>query len=161
MPLSPGTRLGPYEILSALGAGGMGEVYRARDTRLARVVAIKVLPQPFAADPDRLRRFEDEARAIAALNHPNICQLYDIGPGYLVLECIDGAPLQGPMTVEHALSVALQIVGALEAAHRRGILHRDLKPLNIMITPEGTAKLLDFGLAKLVNVEADVTRTQD
>jgi TolB-like protein len=161
MPLSPGARLGPYEILSALGAGGMGEVYRARDTRLERDVAIKVLPQPVADDPDRLRRFEQEARAIAALNHPNICQLYDIGPGYLVLECIDGAPLHGPMTVEHALPLALQIVSALEAAHRRGILHRDLKPMNIMVTPEGTAKLLDFGLAKLASVDVDATRTTD
>src|SRR5712671_6702568 len=143
MPLSAGTRLGPYEILSALGGGGMGEVYRARDTRLERDVAIKVLPEPFAADPERLRRFEHEARAIAALNHPHICQLHDIGPGYLVLEYIEGEPLQGPMAVEQALPLALQMVSALEAAHRRGILHRDLKPLNIMVTPEGTAKLLD------------------
>jgi len=161
MPLSAGTRLGPYEILSALGAGGMGEVYRARHTRLERDVAIKVLPEPFAADPDRLRRFEHEARAIAALNHPHICQLHDIGPGYLVLEYIEGEPLQGPMAAEHALPLALQMVSALEAAHRRGILHRDLKPMNIMVTREGTAKLLDFGLAKFVSVDADVTRTLD
>src|SRR6476620_5644580 len=108
MSLSAGTRLGPYEILSALGAGGLGEVYRARDTRLDREVAIKVLPEAFAADPDRLRRFEHEARAIAALNHPHICQLHDIGPGYLVLEYIEGKPLHGPMTVEQALPLALQ-----------------------------------------------------
>ena len=156
-----GARLGPYEIQSLLGAGGMGEVYRARDTRLERDVAIKVLPEPFAADPDRLRRFEHEARAIAALNHPHICQLHDIGPGYLVLEYIEGEPLHGPMAVEQALPLALQMVSALEAAHRRGILHRDLKPANIMVTREGTAKLLDFGLAKLVSVDADVTRTLD
>jgi TolB-like protein/Tfp pilus assembly protein PilF len=161
MPLSAGTRLGPYEILSALGGGGMGEVYRARDTRLQRDVAIKVLPEPFAADPERLRRFEHEARAIAALNHPHICQLHDIGPGYLVLEYIEGEPLHGPIAVEQAVLLALQMVSALEAAHRRGILHRDLKPLNIMVTPEGTAKLLDFGLAKLVGVDADVTRTME
>ncbi len=161
MPLSAGTRLGPYEILSALGAGGMGEVYRARDTRLERDVAIKVLPERFAADPDRLHRFEHEARAIAALNHPHICQLHDIGPGYLVLEYIDGEPVRGPMDVERARRLALQMVSALEASHQRGILHRDLKPTNIMVTRDGAAKLLDFGLAKLMNVDADVTRTQD
>ncbi len=161
MTLSSGTRLGPYEILSALGAGGMGEVYRARDTRLGRDVAIKILSERFAADPDRVRRFEHEARAIAALNHPHICQLYDIGSGYLVLEYIEGRPLYGPIPVEQALPLALQVVSALEAAHRHGILHRDLKPMNIMVTREGTAKLLDFGLAKLVSVDADVTRTVD
>ncbi len=139
----------------------MGEVYRARDTRLERDVAIKVLPERFAADPDRLHRFEHEARAIAALNHPHICQLHDIGPGYLVLEYIDGEPVRGPMDVERARRLALQIVSALEASHQRGILHRDLKPTNIMVTRDGVAKLLDFGLAKLMNVEADVTRTQD
>src|SRR6266566_1989387 len=150
MPLSAGTRLGPYEILFAIGTGGMGEIYRARDTRLERDVAIKVLPEAFATDPDRLRRFEHAARAIAALNHPNICQLHDIGPGYFVLEYVDGEPLHGPMAVEQAVRLALQIVSAIEAAHRRGILHRDLKPANIMVTREGTAKLLDFGLAKLI-----------
>src|SRR5471032_1318286 len=161
MALAAGTRLGPYEIQCLLGAGGMGEVYRARDTRLERDVAIKVLPGPVAIDADRVRRLEHEARAIAALNHPNICQLHDIGPGYLVLEYIEGEPLHGPMTAEDALGVALQIVSALAAAHRRGILHRDLKPMNIMVTREGTAKLLDFGLAKLLTVQADVTLTQD
>src|SRR5260221_670355 len=150
MSLSPGTRLGPYEILAAIGSGGMGEVYRARDARLGRDVAIKVLPQAFATHPDRLRRFEDEARAVAALNHPHICQIYDIGPGYLVLEYVDGGPLGGPMAVEQALPLALQMASALEAAHARGILHRDLKPGNIMVTRQGTAKLLDFGLAKLM-----------
>src|SRR5437667_11186116 len=163
MPLSAGTRLGPYEILFAIGTGGMGEIYRARDTRLERDVAIKVLPEAFARDPDRLRRFEHEARAIAALNHPNICQIHDIGPGYLVLEYVQGKPLHGPMAVEQALRLALPIVSALEAAHRRGILHRDLKPANIMVTLDGTAKLLDFGLAKLIELPAgslqDVTGT--
>jgi eukaryotic-like serine/threonine-protein kinase len=159
--LPAGTRVGPYEIQSALGAGGMGEVYRARDTRLHRDVAIKVLPDRFAAEAARLHRFEVEARAIAALNHPHICQIHDIGAGYLVLEYIEGEPLRGPMSIDQALRLALQIVSALEAAHQRGILHRDLKPANILVTREGTAKLLDFGLAKLMDVEADVTRTQD
>jgi len=155
MSLSPGTRLGPYEILAAIGAGGMGEVYRARDSRLDRDVAIKVLPEVVANDPDRLRRFADEARAVAALNHPHICQIHDVGPGYLVLEYIEGAPLRGPMAVEQAVRLALQIASALEAAHARGILHRDLKPANIMVTRDGTAKLLDFGLAKLMASPAD------
>ena len=163
MALTPGARLGAYEIVSTLGAGGMGEVYRARDTRLERDVAIKVLPEAFATDPDRVRRFEHEARAIAALNHPNICQIHDIGPGYLVLEYVQGESLHGTIAVEQALRLALQIVSALEAAHRRGILHRDLKPANIMVTWEGTAKLLDFGLAKLMGSPEgrpqDVTRT--
>jgi TolB-like protein len=163
LALTPGARLGAYEIVSALGAGGMGEVYRARDTRLERDVAIKVLPEAFATDPDRLRRFEQEARAIAALNHPHICQIHDIGPGYLVLEYVEGESLHGAMAVEQALRLALQIVSALEAAHRRGILHRDLKPANIMVTREGTAKLLDFGLAKPMGSPEggpqDVTRT--
>jgi len=128
----------------------MGEVYRARDSRLDRDVAIKVLPAPVSADADRLRRFEDEARAIASLNHPHICQLYDIGPGYLVLEFIDGEPLRGPVAAREAVRQAIQIARALEAAHDRGILHRDLKPANVLITRDGTVKLLDFGLAKLL-----------
>ena len=161
MSLSAGTRLGPYEILSALGAGGMGEVYRAQDTRLDRTVAIKVLPAQFAAEPDRMRRFEEEARAIASLNHPHICQIYDIGPGYLVLEYIDGTPPQGPLTPDEAVRLGLQIVSALEAAHQRRILHRDLKPANILVTPKGNVKLLDFGLAKLMAVDGDVTRTME
>ena len=128
----------------------MGEVYRARDSRLDRDVAIKVLPAPVAHDSDRLRRFEHEARAIASLNHPHICQLYDIGPGYLVLEYIDGEPLRGPVAAPEAVRQAIQIARALEAAHDRGILHRDLKPTNVLITRDGTVKLLDFGLAKLL-----------
>ena len=155
LALTPGTRLGPYEIVALLGAGGMGEVYRARDSRLDRDVAIKVLPAPVADDADRLRRFEHEARAIASLNHPHICQLYDIGPGYLVLEYIDGEPLRGPVAAPEAVRQAIQIARALEAAHDRGILHRDLKPTNVLITRDGTVKLLDFGLAKLLRPTRD------
>jgi TolB-like protein/tetratricopeptide (TPR) repeat protein/predicted Ser/Thr protein kinase len=128
----------------------MGEVYRARDSRLERDVAIKVLPASMAHDADRLRRFEHEARAIASLNHPHICQLYDIGPGYLVLEYIDGEPLRGPLAAPEAVRQAIQIARALEAAHERSILHRDLKPANVLITRDGTVKLLDFGVAKLL-----------
>jgi TolB-like protein len=133
----------------------MGEVYKACDTRLDRTVAIKVLPVPVAHDSDRLRRFEHEARAIASLNHPHICQLYDIGPGYLVLEYIDGAPLRGPVAAPEAVRQAIQIARALEAAHDRGILHRDLKPTNVLITRDGTVKLVDFGLAKLLRSGSD------
>ena len=150
MTLTPGVRLGPYEIAALLGVGGMGEVYKARDTRLDRTVAIKVLRGPLAHDADRLVRFEHEARAIASLNHPHICQLHDIGPGYLVLEYIDGQPLRGPVAAPEAVRQAIQIARALEAAHDRGILHRDLKPTNVLITRDGTVKLLDFGLAKLL-----------
>jgi serine/threonine-protein kinase len=170
MALAPGTQLGPYEITAQIGVGGMGEVYRARDTRLERDVAIKVLPDTLAADPDRVRRFEQEARAIAALNHPHICQIYDVGrlkldtmlesgPSYLVLEYVEGTPLRGPQADGEATRLALQVAGALEAAHRRGILHRDLKPANILVTTDGTAKVLDFGLAKTLVSDADVTRT--
>ena len=141
--LSPGSRLGPYEILAPIGAGGMGEVWKARDTRLNRTVAIKVSPATFT------QRFEREAHAIAALNHPNICQIHDVGPDYLVLEYIGGKRLTGPLPVEETIRLAIQIASALEEAHSRGILHRDLKPANILVTANGTAKLLDFGLAKL------------
>src|SRR6266436_1281934 len=143
MPLSPGTHLGPYEILAPIGAGGMGEVYRARDPRLGRDVAIKVSAQQFT------ERFEREARAVAALNHPNICTLYDVGPNYLVMEYIEGEAPKGPMPLEEALRIARQISDAIEAAHEKGIIHRDLKPANIKITPDGTVKVLDFGLAKV------------
>jgi eukaryotic-like serine/threonine-protein kinase len=149
--LSPGDRLGPYEILTLLGTGGMGEVWRARDTRLNRIVAIKCLKAQHGA------RFEQEARAIAALNHSHICQIFDIGPDYLVLEFVEGAPLEGPMPVREALQVALQIASALEAAHKRGILHRDLKPANVLVTEAG-AKLLDFGVATFT-VDADSLST--
>jgi eukaryotic-like serine/threonine-protein kinase len=161
MSLAPGTRLGPYDIVSPLGRGGMGEVYRAHDARLGRDVAIKVLPKELAADPDRLRRFEHEARAIAALNHPHICQIHDVGPGYLVLEYIDGAPLCGPLPAAEAVRLALQISDALQVAHQKGILHRDLKPANILVTSDGRAKVLDFGLAKSMTAAQDVTLTSD
>lgn len=154
MPLQPGTVLGPYEILSALGAGGMGEVWKTRDTRLNRVVAIKQLKGQHGA------RFEQEARAIAALNHPNICTLYDIGPDYLVMEYIDSTPLRGPMTAADAVRLAGQIASALEAAHRKGILHRDLKPADVLVSGD-SVKLLDFGLAKLMADAPDVTLTSE
>ena len=141
MALAAGTRLGPYEILAPIGEGGMGEVYKARDTRLNRIVAIKVSKDEFTD------RFEREARLVAALNHPYICQLHDVGPNYLVFEYIDGEPLKGPMPSASALRIALQIVEALEEAHRQGIIHRDLKPANILLTTRGV-KVLDFGLAK-------------
>jgi serine/threonine-protein kinase len=139
---SPGDKLGPYEILTQIGAGGMGEVYKARDTRLDRIVAIKVAKAEFS------ERFEREARAVAALNHPYICQLYDVGANHLVMEYIEGVPLDGPLPLDHALKYAAQICGALDAAHKKNIIHRDLKPANILVTKAGV-KLLDFGLAKM------------
>jgi Tol biopolymer transport system component/tRNA A-37 threonylcarbamoyl transferase component Bud32 len=142
MPVSPGTRLGAYEIIAALGAGGMGEVYRARDPRLGRDVAIKICAEQFSD------RFEREARAVAALNHPNICQIYDVSDNYLVMELVAGETLKGPLPVELALNYAKQICEAIEAAHEKGIVHRDLKPANIKVTLDGTVKVLDFGLAK-------------
>src|SRR5579862_478182 len=147
MALTPGTRLGPYEILAPIGAGGMGEVYRARDTKLDRDVAIKVLPPVLAQDPERLARFEREAEVLAALNHPNIAQIYGVEERALVMELIPGESLKGPLPLETALNYARQIADALEAAHDKGIVHRDLKPANIMVTPEGVVKILDFGLA--------------
>src|SRR6266436_5243483 len=144
MSLSAGDKMGPYEILASLGAGGMGKVYRARDPRLNRDVAIKVSAAQFS------ERFEREAKAIAALNHSNICQVYDVGPNYLVIELIEGESPQGPMPVEQVERIALQIADALEAAHEKGITHRDLKPANIKIKPDGTVKVLDFGLAKTI-----------
>jgi hypothetical protein len=141
MNVEPGTRLGPYQILSPLGAGGMGEVWRARDTRLDRVVAIKLAGAQFT------ERFDREARAIAQFNHPHICQLYDVGPDYLVMELVDGSPLRGPLPPAKAVEYGVQILDALDAAHRGGFTHRDLKPANILIT-KGGVKLLDFGLAK-------------
>src|SRR6185436_17972682 len=142
MPLSVGTRLGPYEILAPIGAGGMGEVYKARDTRLDRLVALKVSKEQFS------ERFEREARAVAALNHPHICQIYDVGPDFLVMELIEGAPLAGPIPLAKALPYAIQMAAALDAAHSRGIVHRDLKPANVLVAKSGV-KLLDFGLAKI------------
>jgi TolB-like protein/Flp pilus assembly protein TadD len=152
MSFSAGERLGPYEIVALIGSGGMGEVWKARDTRLGRIVAIKRL------NGQHGERFEQEARAVAALNHPHICQIFDIGPDYLVLEYIDGKPIAGPLPVDEVLRLAIQIASALEEAHGRGILHRDLKPANILVTAKGSAKLLDFGLAKQTAV-SDATRT--
>jgi Tol biopolymer transport system component/predicted Ser/Thr protein kinase len=145
MNLTPGTKLGPYEILELIGAGGMGEVYRARDTRLDRIVALKVSQDQFS------ERFEREARSVAALNHPNICALYDVGPNYLVMEFVEGETLAGPLPLESAVSYARQIAEAIEAAHEKGIVHRDLKPANVKVTPAGTIKVLDFGLAKALS----------
>ena len=147
MPLKPGDRLGPYEIVSSIGAGGMGEVFQARDTRLNRLVAIKTAHGPFN------ERFEREARAVAALNHAHICTLYDVGPDYLVMEYIDGKPLEGPLPIDVVVRYAGQIGSALDAAHRAGIVHRDLKPANILVTKSGV-KLLDFGLARQASSQA-------
>jgi serine/threonine protein kinase len=154
MLLSVGDKLGPYEILAPIGAGGMGEVWKARDTRLDRVVAIKVAQERFTD------RFEREARIVAALNHPHICTLHDVGPNYLVMEYVEGAPLKGPLPLEKAVEFAGQILDALDAAHQRGITHRDLKPANILVTKQGI-KLLDFGLAQQTGplTEMDATRT--
>ncbi len=157
MGLSAGARLGPYEIQAPLGAGGMGEVYRARDTRLGRDVAIKILPEVFTSDPERLARFEREARMLAALNHPHIGAIYGVEDAEtvhaLVLELVEGDTLgerlrRGPLRLTDALAIARQIAEALESAHEQGIIHRDLKPANVKITHDGTVKVLDFGLAK-------------
>jgi serine/threonine-protein kinase len=157
--VQPGSRLGPYEIIASIGAGGMGEVYRARDTRLGRDVAIKVLPAEFASDPERLRRFEQEARAVAALDHPNILALYDVGTHegapYIVTQLLEGESLRerlqaGSLTPRKAIEVGAEIAQGLAAAHDKGIIHRDLKPWNVFITKDGHVKILDFGLAKLV-----------
>jgi serine/threonine-protein kinase len=153
MSLSAGDKLGPYEILSLLGAGGMGEVWKARDSRLGRTIAIKVSKEQFS------KRFEREARAVAALNHPNICTLHDVGPNYLVMELVEGRTLadrisEGAVPLEEALAIAAQIAGALEAAHEKGIVHRDLKPANVKITPKGVVKVLDFGLASALREPA-------
>ena len=158
MPVKPGARLGPYEALAPLGAGGMGEVYRARDERLGREVAIKVLPADSSADPDRLRRFEQEARAAGALNHPNLVAVFDTGQHegnpYVVFELLDGVTLRqrgGPraFAARKAVDYAVQIAHGLAAAHEKGIVHRDLKPENLFVTKDGRVKILDFGLAKL------------
>ena len=161
MPLSAGTRLGPYEILTPLGAGGMGEVYRARDAKLNRDVAIKVLPATFANDAERLSRFEREAQVLASLNHPNIAAIYGVEERALVMELVEGEALQGPLPVEEALGLARQLAGALEYAHEKGIVHRDLKPANIKVTPEGKLKVLDFGLAKAMAEDQAAPSTSD
>ncbi len=163
MALSSGTKLGPYEIQSLVGAGGMGEVYRAHDSRLDRTVAIKILPASFSADTDRMQRFAQEARAAAALNHPNILSIFDIGDEqgspYVVSELLEGETLRerlrnGALSVRKAIDYALQVARGLAAAHEKGIVHRDLKPENLFITNDGRVKILDFGLAKLTRPEA-------
>jgi eukaryotic-like serine/threonine-protein kinase len=159
MPLTAGSRHGPYEIVAPLGSGGMGDVYRARDTRLDRVVAVKVLKAHASTDPTRRQRFEREARIVSQLNHPHICTLFDVGQqdgtDYLVMEFLEGETLaermershDRPLPLNEALVIAIQVADALDAAHRHGIVHRDLKPSNVMLTKNG-AKLLDFGIAK-------------
>src|SRR6201998_3215978 len=158
MTVTTGSKLGSYEILSAIGAGGMGEVYQAHDTKLGRDGAIKVLPGAFAHDPERLSRFQREAKMLAALNHPNIATIHGLeqsnGTSYLVMELVSGETLaervkrEGALPIEEALAICKQIAEALEAAHEKGIVHRDLKPANVKVTPEGKVKVLDFGLAK-------------
>src|SRR5262245_36743719 len=159
MTLAPGRTLSHYTILGPLGAGSMGEVYHARDTRLDREVAIKVLPEPFAKDRERLQRFAGEAKALASLNHPNVAQIHGVDQVddtyFLVLELVPGETLaerlsRGPLAVEETLNVCVQIASGLEAAHEAGVIHRDLKPGNIKLTSEGKAKVLDFGLARQV-----------
>src|SRR5258706_5859754 len=145
MPLSAGSHLGPYEVIAPLGAGGMGEVYRARDTKLGREVAIKVVPAAFANDAERMARFQREAQVLASLNHPNIAAIYGLeesgGVRALVMEYVPGETLHGPLPVEEALAIGRQIAKALEAAHEKGIVHRDLKPANVKITAEGEVKV--------------------
>jgi len=158
--IQPGVHLGPYEILSQIGEGGMGQVWKARDTRLDRNVAIKVSKEKFS------ERFGREARAVAALNHPNICTLHDVGPNYLVMEMVEGPTIaerlqHGPIPLDEAIVIARQIGSALEAAHEKAIIHRDLKPGNIKITPSGTVKVLDFGLAKMAEGETNAATNTD
>jgi serine/threonine protein kinase len=165
MALATGAKLGPYELATSIGAGGMGEVYRAHDHRLGRDVAVKIIPPSFASDASRVHRFEQEARAAAALNHPNILAVYDIGTHdecpYIVSELLEGQTLRerlrgGPLPIRKVVDYALQIARGLVAAHDRGIVHRDLKPDNIFITNDGRVKILDFGLAKLTRPEAGI-----
>src|SRR6516162_229388 len=166
MALTIGSQLGSHEITALLGKGGMGEVYRARDIKLKREVAIKILPDEFARDPDRIARFQREAEVLASLNHPNIAAIYDVeeanGSRYLVLELVNGETLadriaRGRIPVEEALDIAKHICEALEAAHEKGIIHRDLKPSNVKISTEGKVKVLDFGLAKALQQDHQPT----
>jgi len=170
MTLAAGTSLGPYQILAPIGAGGMGEVYRARDPRLGRTVAVKVLPASVSTDPDRLRRFEQEARATGALNHPNVLAVYDVGTHdgtpYVVSELLEGETLGTRMSgsslpLRKCLDYAIQIAKGLDAAHAKGIVHRDLKPDNVFVTNDGRVKILDFGLAKLSRPDPDPASRQE
>src|SRR5215475_13843877 len=160
MAITPGTRIGAYEVTSQLGEGGMGVVFRARDTKLLRDAALKVLPDHFADDPDRLSRLQREAQLLASVSHPNIAQIYGLeqagNTGCIVMELVEGETLadklkNGPLPLDEVLAIARQIADALAAAHEKGIVHRDLKPANIKLTPNGTVKVLDFGLAKVLN----------
>jgi serine/threonine protein kinase len=163
MPISPGSRFGPYEIVAAIGAGGMGDVYRARDPRLGRDVALKLLPDTLAADPDRRSRLLREARAAGGLNHSNICTIYDVGDAgghaYIAMEVVEGDPLSRrlasrPLPIDEVVRYGLQLADALAHAHDHGIVHRDLKSANIVVTAEGRVKVLDFGLAKRTALDA-------
>src|ERR1035438_5607016 len=158
--LPAGVQLGHYQIVGMLGKGGMGVVYRAKDTKLGREVAIKVLPDSLAQDPDRLARFNREAKVLASLNHPNIGQIYGVESQALVMELVEGETLKGRLPIETALHYARQIAEALEAAHEKGIVHRDLKPANIMVTPAGVVKVVDFGLATAAEEPAAVGRSE-
>jgi serine/threonine protein kinase len=169
MPLTPATRLGPYEIVAPLGAGGMGEVYRARDPRLKRDIAIKVLPADVTSSPDRLARLEREATTVARLNHPNIVVLHSIEEDgdtrFLTMELVEGRSLAalvtpGGLPLVQVLDLAIPLADALSAAHEKGVVHRDLKPANVMVTREGRVKVLDFGLAKLTRMDSDLGATQ-
>ena len=160
MSIKPGMRIGPYDVTAPLGEGGMGVVFRARDARLQRDVALKLLPDHFANDADRLTRFQREAQVLAALNHPNIAQIYGLeqsgASSCIVMELVEGETLaerlkRGPLSIDDTIQIAKQIAEALEAAHERGIVHRDLKPANIKLAPDGKVKVLDFGLAKALN----------
>src|SRR5215472_18806228 len=161
MLLAPGTRIGPYEVVSFIAAGGMGEVYRARDTTLKRDVALKVLPEAFARDPGRMARFHREAEVLASLNHPNIAHNYGVEERALVMELVEGESPKGPMPFDQAWKIASQIAAGLEYAHEKGIVHRDLKPANIKVTPDGVVKILDFGLAKAFTGQAAVSGNPD
>jgi serine/threonine protein kinase len=153
--MTPGKKLGPHEIVAPLGAGGMGEVYRARDTKLKRDVALKVLPDAFARDPGRMVRFQREAEVLASLNHPNIAAIYGVEERALIMELVEGESPKGPMPFDEAWKIASQMADALEYAHDKGVVHRDLKPANIKVTHEGVVKLLDFGLAKAFSDPAE------
>jgi eukaryotic-like serine/threonine-protein kinase len=168
MAFPQGSRVGPYELIAPIGVGGMGEVYRGRDDKLGRDVAIKVLPELFAADPDRLARFQREAHVLASLNHPHIAQVYGAvdQPAALVMELVDGEDLsqrirRGPIAVGEALHIARQIADAIAAAHEKGIIHRDLKPANIKLTDDGVVKVLDFGLAKAIDTGTATSGSRD